>query len=315
MLTLNDPQKYLDRCRDEIVWRIISDGVLEGQRTLAVGVVAEEFFDRLMIALERSSYLDIVTWVDRICESYRGFPQIGSMLASACRSVIAQLGDAEVGADELVRGLGALEHSICAVAFKPRPLRVKSEAPLDEVDVLIRGLIDRLEAADPLSAEHSLAVSAWCRRIGRRLSLSETEVTYIARCGLMHDVGKVKVAGEILTAPRALTDSEWVVMRSHSLASEEIVGAHKALRSFAPAVRSHHERLDGRGYPDGLVGSQITLATRIVTVADAFNAMIGRRAYRLPISPENALDRLHENRGGQFDPIVVEAMASVVGHN
>ena len=237
------------------------------------------------------------------------------MLASACRAVIAQLSDAESGAEELIQSLGALEHSICAVAFKPRPLRKKSESPLDEIDVLIRGLIDRLEQADPLSAEHSQAVSAWCRRIGRRLSLSESEVTYIARCGLMHDVGKVKVAGEILKAPRALTDSEWVVMRSHSLASEEIVSAHKVLRSFAPAVRSHHERLDGRGYPDGLVGSQITLATRIVTVADAFNAMIGRRAYRLPISPENALDRLLENRGRQFDPIVVEAMVSVVGHN
>jgi HD-GYP domain-containing protein (c-di-GMP phosphodiesterase class II) len=131
----------------------------------------------------------------------------------------------------------------------------------------------------------------------------------------MHDIGKVKVAGEILKAPRPLTDSEWVVMRAHSLASEEIVSGHKALRSFAPAVRSHHERLDGRGYPDGLVGSQITLATRIVTVADAFNAMIGRRAYRLPISPENALDRLLDNRGRQFDPIVVEAMVSVVSHN
>jgi HD-GYP domain-containing protein (c-di-GMP phosphodiesterase class II) len=79
-------------------------------------------------------------------------------------------------------------------------------------------------------------------------------------------------------------------------------------------VRSHHERLDGRGYPDGLVGSQISLATRIVTVADAFNAMIGRRPYRLPMSPGNALDRLFEDRGKQFDPIVVEAMVSVVDH-
>jgi HD-GYP domain-containing protein (c-di-GMP phosphodiesterase class II) len=315
MLALSQPQQFLDRNRDEIVWRIISDGVLEGQRTLAVGVVAEEFFDRLMIALERNSYLGIVTWVDQICSSYRDFPQIGSMLASACRAVIAQLCDTDYGADGLVRSLGALEHSICAVAFKARPLRTRSESPLDEIDVLIRGLIDRLEVADPLSAEHSQAVSAWCRRIGRRLSLSESEVTYIARCGLMHDVGKVKIAGEILKAPRALTDSEWVMMRSHSLASEEIVSAHKPLRNFAPAVRSHHERLDGRGYPDGLVGSQISLATRIVTVADAFNAMIGRRAYRLPISPENALDRLLENRGGQFDPIVVEAMVSVVEHN
>jgi HD-GYP domain-containing protein (c-di-GMP phosphodiesterase class II) len=310
----SNAQEYFDRCRDEIVWRIIGDGVLEGQRILAVGVVAEEFFDRLLIALERGSYLDIITWVDRICESYREFPQIGSMLASACRSVIAQLGDIGIGAAEIVSSLGALEQSICAVAFKPRAIRVKSESPLDEIDVLIRSLMDRLETVDALSAEHSLAVSAWCGRLGRRLSLSDSEVTYVSRCGLLHDIGKIKVAAEILQAPRALTETEWIVMRSHSLASEELVSSLKPLRNLAPAVRSHHERLDGRGYPNGLVGSQISLATRIVTVADAFNAMIGRRPYRLPMSPGNALDRLFEDRGKQFDPIVVEAMVSVVDH-
>jgi HD-GYP domain-containing protein (c-di-GMP phosphodiesterase class II) len=314
MIAFKNAQHHFDHSRDEIVWRIISGGVIEGQRTLAVGVVAEEFFDRLLIALERGSYLDIVTWVDQICESYREFPQIGSMLASACRAVIGQLGDMAADTGDLIMGLGALEHSICAVAFKPRPLRIKSEAPLDEIDVLIHGLIDRLAAADSLSAEHSHAVSAWCGRIGRRLSLSENEVAYVARCGLLHDVGKLAIACEILQAPRALTESEWVVMRSHSLASEELVSALKPLRNLAPAVRSHHERLDGRGYPDGLVGSQITLATRIVTVADAFNAMIGRRPYRLPMSPGNALDRLADDRGRQFDPIVVEAMISVVDH-
>jgi HD-GYP domain-containing protein (c-di-GMP phosphodiesterase class II) len=314
MLVVTEAQNYLDRSRDEIVWRIISDGVIEGQRTLAVGVVAEEFLERLLQALEHGSFLDIVTWVDQICESYRGFPQIGSMLASACRAVIAQLGNLDTGDGEVVMRLGALEHSICAVAFKPRPLRLRSEPPLDEIDMLVHGLIEKLETADPLSAEHSNAVSAWCGRIGRRLSLSETEVTYVSRCGLLHDVGKVRVGSEILKAPRALTDSEWVVMRSHALASEEIVSGLRPLRNLAPAVRSHHERLDGRGYPDGLVGSQITLATRIVTVADAFNAMIGRRLYRLPLSPENALDRLLEDRGQQFDPIVVEAMVCVVGH-
>jgi HD-GYP domain-containing protein (c-di-GMP phosphodiesterase class II) len=104
-------------------------------------------------------------------------------------------------------------------------------------------------------------------------------------------------------------------MRAHSAAGEEIVRSHKALRHLAPAVRSHHERLDGKGYPDGLVGSQITLATRIVTVADAFNAMIGRRPYRLPLSPMEAIDRLADGRGKQFDPIVVEAMIDAVGHS
>lgn len=312
MSSVQEAHNHLERSRDEIVWRIISDGVLEGQQTLAVGVVAEAFFDRLLIALERSSYLDMITWVDQICESYRDFPQIGSMLASACRAVIAQLSDVEDGAGEIVSSLGALEGSICAVAFKPRSLRANPEAALDEVDVLVRGLLEQLEAVDAPSGEHARAVSAWCERLARRLSLSDAEVAYVARCGLLHDVGKVKVAGEILRAPRALTEAEWVIMRSHALASEELVSAIRPLRSLAPAMRSHHERLDGRGYPDGLVGSQITLATRIVSVADAFNAMIGRRPYRLPMSPGNALDRLVDERGRQFDPIVVEAMISVV---
>jgi putative nucleotidyltransferase with HDIG domain len=302
---------HLNRRRDDIVWRIVNAGVLPAERTLAVGTVAEEFFDRLLLALERGSYLDVITWTDRICQSYRAFPQIGSMLASACQAVTAQLGDAP-DAEDIIADLAALEHSLCAVAFKPRALRTKAAVPIDEIDELIAGLFERLQAADPLSAEHSSAVSAWSGRIARRLSLTDKEVTFVARCGLIHDIGNVHVSGEILQAPRELTENEWDVMRSHSLLGEELVRSHKPLRNFAPAVRSHHERLDGRGYPDGLTGSQITLATRIVTVADAFNAMIGRRAYRLPMSPGNALERLFEARGRQFDPIVVEAMVSVV---
>lgn len=311
-IAIRDVQACIDRSRDGIAWRIINDGVIEDQRTLAVGVVADEFVERLLIALERESYLDIVTWVDQLCNAYREFPQIGSMLASACRSVIAELGGSDALAGDLVMDLAALEHSICAVAFKSRPLRERTELACDEIDLLIGELVDQLETIDPLAAEHSHAVSAWCRRIGRRLSLSDDEVTYLARCGLVHDVGKVHVTSEILQAPRNLTDAEWVMMRSHSRAGEEIVSALKPLRNLAPAVRSHHERLDGRGYPDGLLGSQIGLATRIVSVADAFNAMIARRPYRLPISPESALDRLTENRGRQFDPVVVEAMVSIV---
>jgi putative nucleotidyltransferase with HDIG domain len=314
MIAMPDERLNLLRHRDEIVWRIICAGVLPAERTLAVGTIAEEFFDRLVVALERGSYLDMITWTDEICEEYREFPQIGSMLASACRAVIAQSSesDAEGG---LIADLSALEHSICAVAFKPRALRRKSAAPIDEIDTLIHGLVNRLEATDPLSAEHSTAVSAWCGRIARRLSLTDSEVTFVARCGLLHDIGKVQVPGEILHAPRALSDAEWDVMRSHALAGEELVRTMRPLRNFAPAVRSHHERLDGRGYPDGLAGSQITLATRIVTVADAFNAMIGRRPYRLPMAPGDALDRLFEDRGRLFDPIVVEAMVSVVDYS
>jgi putative nucleotidyltransferase with HDIG domain len=300
--------------RDEIVWRIITNGVLPEQRNLAVDVVADAFFDHLFEALERGSYLDVVAWVDRTCETYAEFPQIGSMLAGSCRAVIAALAEDSSQPSELVASLCALEQSVSGVAFKPRARRANAATPLDDVDAVIHALLEQLEAFDPLTSEHSRAVSAWCGRIGRRLSLSETEVTYVARCGLVHDLGKMQTPPDILHAPRSLTESEWVLMRGHSASGEEIVRSYKPLRHLAPAVRSHHERLDGTGYPDGLVGSQITLATRIVTVADAFNAMIGRRPYRVPMSPMDAIDRLSAGRGKQFDPIVVEAMIDAVQH-
>ncbi|GAC1309142.1 MAG: hypothetical protein NVS2B3_16480 [Vulcanimicrobiaceae bacterium] len=314
MISTRIDTDHLRQNRDEIVWRIVTSGVLPEQRTLAVDIVADAFYDRLVEALERGQYLELVSWVDRICESYRAFPQIGSMLASACRAVIADLHGSECDTSPMVPELSALEHAICGVAFKPRARHVVSVAALDEIDVLIEDLVGRLEARDPLTGEHSLAVSAWCGRMGRRLSLSEAEVTYVTRCGRVHDVGKMQIPPEILQAPRSLSDAEWVVMRAHALAGEEIVRGIKPLRNLAAPVRSHHERLDGQGYPDRLVSSQIALATRIVSVADAFNAMIGRRPYRLPMSPGNALDQLVAERGKQFDPIVVEAMISIVGH-
>ena len=301
--------------RDEIVWRIVTTGVLPEQRTLAVDVVADAFFDRLLVALESESYLDLVTWVDRTCEAYREFSQIGSMLASACRAVITELNASNFAAAAMLDQLCALEHSICGVAFKPRSRRAVSSAALDDIDVLIEDLVRRLEDNDPLTGEHSLAVSAWCGRLGRRLSLSESEVAYVTRCGRVHDVGKLQIPNDIIGAPRALTDAEWTLMRAHAIAGEEIVRSIKPLRNLAAPVRSHHERLDGHGYPDRMVASQITLATRIVSVADSFNAMIGRRPYRLPLSPANAIDRLLEGRGKQFDPIVVEAMVSLVDHS
>jgi HD-GYP domain-containing protein (c-di-GMP phosphodiesterase class II) len=101
-------------------------------------------------------------------------------------------------------------------------------------------------------------------------------------------------------------------MRAHAAAGEAIVRRVPELRPFMPAVRSHHERLDGRGYPDGLRAGQIPLMARIVAVADCFNAMIGRRPYRLPMSPARAMEELVRSRGTQLDPEIVDAMVDVV---
>jgi putative nucleotidyltransferase with HDIG domain len=184
--------------------------------------------------------------------------------------------------------------------------------PFDEIDLSIAALFEHLDNAAPLMAEHSRAVSAWCSRLARALDLPEQDVDFVTRGGLIHDIGKMKTPATILNAPRKLTPEEWAVMQSHVVEGAQIIAGVPILQPFAPIVRGHHERLDGKGYPDGLRGSAIPLAARIVAVADSFNAMIGRRAYRRAMSPIEALDELERSAGTQLDPEVVAAMVRIV---
>jgi putative nucleotidyltransferase with HDIG domain len=183
---------------------------------------------------------------------------------------------------------------------------------VDEVDIVIDGMLNRLDQSDLLTAEHSRAVASWCARLAKRLGSSKEEVVHLTRAGLIHDIGKVMTPLAILTAPRRLAEEEMAVMRQHSAAGEAIVLEFPLLANLAPAVRSHHERVDGAGYPDGLKGEAIPREARIVAVADSFNAMIGRRPYRPPLAPSVALEQLIEGRGTQFDPEIVDAMIDVV---
>ena len=209
--------------------------------------------------------------------------------------------------------LDVVQTEVERLAARPRLVRdaARHEA-IDEIDVALDDLITRLDASDELTAEHSRAVSSWCARLAHRLALAKHDAIDVARAGLIHDVGKITTPSAILNAPRALDDDEMAIMRDHAVAGAKMVAAIPLVAHFTPAVRNHHERFDGRGYPDGLRASTIPIATRIVTVADAFNAMIGRRPYRPPFSPAVALERLEANRGTQFDPIVVDAMIDVV---
>jgi HD-GYP domain-containing protein (c-di-GMP phosphodiesterase class II) len=134
----------------------------------------------------------------------------------------------------------------------------------------------------------------------------------VARGGLIHDVGKSQTPLEILNAPHKLTDDEMDVMRAHAAIGHEIVSSYPKLADLRVMVRSHHERFDGRGYPDQLDRSRIPVYVRIVSVADTFNAMIGRRPYRAPFSPSRAIAELQSAAGTQLDPDVVRALLDVV---
>jgi len=183
---------------------------------------------------------------------------------------------------------------------------------VDPVDAKIDQLMYELSNRDAVTSEHSRAVSLWCLRVAHHMNLSEREALYASRGGAVHDVGKIYTPYEILAAPRRLSEDEWEIMKDHVRQGERMISTIPELREFTPVVRSHHERFDGKGYPDGRASSELPLSVRIATVADAFNAMIARRPYRAPLTPDAALAELRRESGSHFDPNVVAAMIEVV---
>ncbi len=280
--------------------------------TLVVDAMIESFVERVVAMRTDRERADLLEWLGDFASSYGEIaalrPLLEDLSGALARSARAIPGAAAPPAE--IEVLASDIERVVARAWRPH-VPVPGER-LDELDSRIDALIVRLESRDPLSSEHSRAVAGWCARLGRRLGLGADEVAFATRCGLLHDVGKALTPLEVLNAPRALDEREWRLMRAHAAAGEALVRQVGELRPFAPAVRSHHERLDGKGYPDGLRLGAIPLMARIVAVADCFNAMIGRRPYRQPMAPSRALDELVQNRGTQFDPEIVEAMIDVV---
>ena len=222
--------------------------------------------------------------------------------SNAVRSVAAHVFDSELAEiDRAIRSTAAQGHSY-----------ESKRDQLEDVDVIIETWVERIAANDRATAQHSRAVGAWSHRIASRLALASEAIAHVSRCGTIHDVGKLHTPPDILLAARKLSTEEWQLMQRHVIDGWDIVSGVPILEQFADAVRGHHERFDGRGYPDNLGGTDIALSTRIVTVADSFNAMIADRPYRPPMSPLAALSELEAHRGGQFDPDCVDAMKCVV---
>ncbi len=169
-----------------------------------------------------------------------------------------------------------------------------------------------LDARDPATADHSDDVVVLCDALAGRLGISGREREHLLTAARLHDVGKVAVPHDILAKPAALDADEWIVMRKHTITGERILQSVPELAPLAPIVRHAHERFDGTGYPDGLAGEDIPLASRIILCADAFHAIRSDRPYRAARSVEEALQELTDNAGGQFDPSVAESLVSVV---
>ena len=186
----------------------------------------------------------------------------------------------------------------------------------DRLEPIVEAGVEALAAAidmrDGYTSEHSAEVVELARRVGRGLSLEPAALVELECAARLHDVGKIGVPDEILRKPGPLDESEWKTIRRHPERGAEVLARIPGLEAVATIVRFHHERWDGGGYPDGLAGDSIPLASRVISACDAFRAMTSDRPYRRAMQRELALEELEEHAGSQFDPYVVDALLEVL---
>ncbi len=177
----------------------------------------------------------------------------------------------------------------------------------------IHTIIHTLYEKNRREEAHSHRVSAICADMGKALGLSETKIKELKNLGLLHDIGKIAIDEHMLNKPGKLTKEEWQEMTKHPEIGYRILSTVNEMAEMAESVLAHHERWDGGGYPRGLKGEEIPLHARIISLADAFDAMISDRSYRLAMSQEAAVEELRRNAGTQFDPRIVAAFISMLG--
>ncbi len=168
-------------------------------------------------------------------------------------------------------------------------------------------LAETIEMRDHYTGGHTRRVQIYADAMCQEIGLSEEDRGALKLASSLHDIGKIGIDDHILRKPGLLSEAEFAEIRRHSEYGAEILAHVKGLRHVVPIVRHHHERYDGQGYPDGLLGEEIPFLARIITVADAFDAMIIDRPYRDALPLQQALEELELNKKLQFDPLVVEA--------
>ena len=231
-------------------------------------------------------------------------PGVGNAVGMLCMGR-----DVRVGAflpDEKGLLLGYAQTT--AVALQKLVLRENLETNLVNT---ISSFVIALESKDPYLKGHSARVSLYSGEIAKVMAMTTTDVVLYSRAGLLHDLGKLVMLDNILRKPRQLTEEEFELVRSHPVVGDKILKPLRFLSCEAKAVRHHHERYDGKGYPDGLAGEDIPLIARVVTVADAFDAMTSDRPYRDKRPIEAALEEISRGARTQFDPVAADAFVKI----
>lgn len=175
----------------------------------------------------------------------------------------------------------------------------------------IKSIAYALDAKDKYTHGHSMRVTLYSLALAKHLNLSEELLEEIETAGLLHDIGKIAIPEKILLKPGKLTEEEFNVIKTHPELGEKLVESINKLRLVSNWLKSHHERYDGKGYPEGLVGEQIPISARIIALADTYDAMTSNRAYRGALSHETAMEEIAKCLGTQFDPSLAKIFVQI----
>jgi putative nucleotidyltransferase with HDIG domain len=175
----------------------------------------------------------------------------------------------------------------------------------------VLALSKTLETRDSDSGSHSKRMAAMSEQVAEQYDFSVRETRELCWAALLHDIGKIGVEDMILRKPGPLDDNEWKIMRMHPEIGAQIVRSVSGLENIAPLIQSHHERIDGTGYPLGLKGHEIPLGARIIAVVDSYSAMTEGRTYRQARSHSEAIEEIKKNSGSMYDPDVVDVFVSL----
>jgi putative nucleotidyltransferase with HDIG domain len=210
------------------------------------------------------------------------------------------------------RAVLRLEEAGETIGRQNASLEEAHRAVIERSTAALEALSATVDARDTYTAGHSRRVAVSAIVIARELGITGSELDLVGQAALLHDIGKIGVPDAVLLKEGPLTAAEWVVMRSHPEEGARIIERLGYLDKVVPGIRYHHERMDGRGYPEGLLGDEIPLAARIIHVADALDAMTTKRLYRDEMSFEDALEEIRRNRGTDFCELCVDALERAV---